>query len=592
MQLSKSFKQVVLLQLVIPVVLLVIGIYKGLLQAVYKAGILQDNNLALPDQQYGLTAQDMLYAMAFTGFFTIAFGHAIMTFYCRQEPGKKRAWVSFILMIAGVLLFFFTDKPADSATVEPLQLSPLFYTGLILFIIGSWIPLWNWLTIYREWKKLNPSAITPLAVSGIGVYAITWIASSLIMAGEIIIALLPGSMDLLPSLNTPVLQTVSAYFYHALLFCWAIPVYTILFTVLPAVAGGKLYAGLGGRIVIFGLLILSVPVLTRPSAPGTLSYGLVIIGIITTFILAMSLEYAGRKNGAKRSLFSWAERLPYFDETKFLFAYLFCALTLLASGSVSALSHTPLTDSTTWISGSFHLTVTGPVFLSVAGMALYLYAHLSGKKICWPKLNVTIPYLWVMGMLLFSFGLYWGGLLGQPRFVNASQEHHNPDRVFLPPEWDQANTLTLLGGLILLVAGTLFVLIFWGTILGKKTKEPILYIPVSTSYHPEKPFFLFNRFGPWLIAIGVLVAVTILPPLLNEVHYTESSTPVLPVKEVPVTRPTESMAQDPPLPVAKDYGLLLGFLAAVGVFILILLFCVQASGLQRKLRAQKTSFPG
>lgn len=590
MQLSKSLKQVVIIQLVIPVVLLAMGIYKGLLQLIYEAGITPDNAGVFTDQLYVFTGQSMLYAMVFTSFFTTAFGHVIVTFYLQLEPGKKSAWAGFVLMFTGALLFFFTGM--DSANVTLLQLHPLFYSGIIVFIIGSWIPLRSWSGIYRQWKKNNPASVPPLAVSGIGVYGIIWIACSVIIAGEVIIALLPGSMGLLPSMNTAVFKTITGYFYHALLFCRIVPLYIMLFTVLPGVAGGRLYSNTGARVVLFCLVILSVPFLNNPSNPGTVNYGMLITGIITAFILTISLEYAGRKNGAKKTWFSWVERLPYFDERKYLFAYLFCALVLLMLGSVSSLNNTPLSDNTTWITGSFHLTITGPVFLSIAGMSLYLYTHLSGKKIIWPKLNVTIPYLWVMGMLLFSFGLYWGGLLGQPRFNHTGESSYNTGSVLFSSEWDQANTLTLLGGLILLVAGTLFVLIFWGTMLGKKTEASILNIPVSTSYHPEKSFFLINRFNPWLIIIGVLVAATILPPLLNEAGYSESNTPVLSLNDKPAVQATSLPARQLPLAITKDYGLLLGFLAAVGVFVLILLFCVQASGLQRKLRSQKTSFPG
>lgn len=588
MQLSKSLKQVVVIQLVIPVVLLAMGIYRGLLQSVYQAGIVPGNAGVLTDQLYAFTGQSMLYAMVFTGFFTTAFGHVIVSFYLHREPAKKSAWAGFILMLTGALLFLFAGM--NSVNAPQASLHSLFYGGVIIFITGSWIPLLNWLGIYRQWKRNNPIPVPPLAVSGIGVYGIIWIACSLIMAGEMIIVLLPGSMGLLPPLYTGLFQIVAGYFNHALLFCWIVPVYIMLFTVLPGVAGGRLYSSTAARMVLFSLIIFSVPVLNNPSDPGTINYGLLITGISTAFILTVSLEYAGKKNGAKQTWFSWVERLPYFDETKYLFAYLFCALTLLALGSVSALSNIPVSDNTTGGTGSFHLTVTGPVFLSIAGMSLYLYTSLSGKKIIWPRLNVTIPYLWVMGMLLFSFGLYWGGLLGQPRFTPTGKNSYDQGTVLIRSDWDQANMLTLLGGLILLVAGTLFVLIFLGTLLSKKTEAPISDIPVSDSYYPEKPLFLFRRFTPWLILIGVLVTATILPPLLNKPDYSDNNTPVLLLTPAPASPAARAPVQD--VSVTKDYGLLLGFLAAVGVFVLILLFCVQASGLQRKLRAQKTSFPG
>jgi cytochrome c oxidase subunit 1 len=40
MKVSKSFKQVIILELAIPVALLIIGIYHGLMQTIYRAGVL------------------------------------------------------------------------------------------------------------------------------------------------------------------------------------------------------------------------------------------------------------------------------------------------------------------------------------------------------------------------------------------------------------------------------------------------------------------------------------------------------------------------------------------------------------------------
>lgn len=42
MQVSKTFKRIIFLELSIPVALLIIGIYHGLMQTIYRAGVLQD----------------------------------------------------------------------------------------------------------------------------------------------------------------------------------------------------------------------------------------------------------------------------------------------------------------------------------------------------------------------------------------------------------------------------------------------------------------------------------------------------------------------------------------------------------------------
>ena len=53
--------------------------------------------------------------------------------------------------------------------------------------------------------------------------------------------------------------------------------------------------------------------------------------------------------------------------------------------------------------GHFHMTVAGPVFLAIIGMSIYLYSKTSGKRIYLPKINVIIPYLWLIGVLTVSF---------------------------------------------------------------------------------------------------------------------------------------------------------------------------------------------
>jgi cytochrome c oxidase subunit 1 len=594
MLVSKSFKRVVFLQLAITVGLLAIGLYRGLLQTIYRTGILQDTAFINPGSAQGVTGYGIINILVLTAFFAVAFGHVIIAFYFKQEPDKKAMRSGMILMCAGLIVLLLTG---NATTPNLLQQHPLWYTGAILFIIGSWIPLFSWSRLYRQWKKLNPVTNMPLAVLGIFIHGIIWVGATLPVAGSMLMVLLPQSMGWFPFTNTAFIQTISGHFSHAVVYGWLVLVYILCYTVLPAVAGGRFFSDILGRMLLFSLLIFAVPILPAYQnkggnfLSGALGYGLIITGIITVFIIAASLEYAGKKNGGIKGLFSWVERLPYFDETKYLFAYLLCGITLLALGCITTLVNTAPNTNNTWLAGNFHLTIAGPVFLSIAGMSLYLYTNISGKKITWPKLNVTIPYLWVMGMLLFSLGLNWGGMLGEPPTVYSSLAHLNPDSELFRPDWAQTTILTLLGGLILFVAGLLFIIIFFGTLFSAKTENDLLQLPVSSSFQHEKPIPFFNRFTPWLIITATLIMMSYLPTLVDVISNDNQAIKPA-VVHTPVIQPMTKHSREQPLSIQKDYGLLLGFLASVGIFILILLFCVQASGLQRKLRSQKSSFPG
>src|SRR5689334_10892600 len=104
MQLSKSLKTVIYLELAIPVALLTLGLYHGLMQTIYRAGVLHQAAFAKLDYYQGLTLHGVINAIVLTTFFAVAFGHGIMAFYLKAEPNKKLTWLGFFLMITGTLM--------------------------------------------------------------------------------------------------------------------------------------------------------------------------------------------------------------------------------------------------------------------------------------------------------------------------------------------------------------------------------------------------------------------------------------------------------------------------------------------------------
>src|SRR6188474_1206601 len=104
MKVSKSFKQVIILELAIPVALLIIGIYHGLMQTIYRAGVLHQTAFAKLDYYQGLTLHGVINAVVLTTFFAVAFGHATIAFYLKKEPNKKLSWLSFWFMTIGTVL--------------------------------------------------------------------------------------------------------------------------------------------------------------------------------------------------------------------------------------------------------------------------------------------------------------------------------------------------------------------------------------------------------------------------------------------------------------------------------------------------------
>jgi cytochrome c oxidase subunit I len=537
MQISKSLKKIIYWELGIPLALLSIGIYHGLMQVIYRAGVLHDASFAKLDYYQGLTLHGVINAVVLTTFFAVAFGHATISFYLKKEPNKALAWTSFWLMTIGTVMAAWAMLAGKASVLytfyPPLKGHPLFYLGATLLIVGSWIPLYDWARLYRQWKRENPETKTPLAVLGTLVNFIIWFVCTLAVAYEVLVLILPWALGWTPTVNVTLARTLFWFFGHALVYFWLLPAYVMFYNFLPKLAGGKLYSDMAGRIAAFFFLLFSVPVgvhhqFSDPSITkgikffqSFLTFGVAIPSFITAFTIAASLEYAGRKRGARGPL-GFFKKLPYLDPDRYLFAYLICGLFLFIfgglTGMVNASSELNNTiHNTAWVPGHFHMTVAGPVFLGIIGMSLYLYATTSGKKIFLPRLAVIIPYLWVIGILIFSTGLSWGGLIGEPRRTNLGMTYLNPKHELFTPEWVPTTMLGLLGGIIMFIAGMMFLVVFFGTMFKKRTESGLLEFPVSEVLHDEKRIPLFDKFKPWLVAMGVILAIAYIPAFMDAV---------------------------------------------------------------------------
>ena len=545
MQVSKSFRNIILIELLMPVTLLIFGIYHGLMQVIYRAGLVHDTSIAKIDYYQGLTLHGVINAVVLTTFFAVAFGHATIIYYLKKEPGKFMSRLSMWVMIIGTLMAaaaMFSGKASVLYTFyPPLRATPFFYLGAALLIVGSWFAFFAWVKTYREWKKENPRVKTPLAVLGTLINFTIWFVCTLAVAYEVLVLLLPWSMGLTKTINVPLARMLFWFFGHALVYFWLLPAYVMFYTMLPKIAGGKLYSDNAGRLALFLFLILSVPVGVHHqfSEPvferGTklfqsiLTYGVAIPSFITAFTIAASLEYAGRKRGAT-GLFGWMKKLPYWDKNNFLFAYLICGLILFIFGGATGIVNASyalnnIVHNTDWMPGHFHMTVGGPVFLAILGMSIYLLSKLSGKEIKYKNFVVIVPYLWLIGILIFSSGLMWGGLMGEPRRTNLGMTYTNPDNSLFRPDWVPSTMLALVGGIIMTVSAVLYFWAFFATAFSKKSFEPHLDFPTAEVLHEERELSILNNFKPWLVVMIIAIIIAYVPALMDTFKYSGPGAP-------------------------------------------------------------------
>ncbi|HTO96709.1 MAG TPA: hypothetical protein VMK66_06660, partial [Myxococcales bacterium] len=78
---QKELRPLILVELLLPLLLTLFGVFHGVLQVLYRAGIIQDVSFLGIGYYQGLTAHGVINAIVLTTFFAVAFGHAVISQY-------------------------------------------------------------------------------------------------------------------------------------------------------------------------------------------------------------------------------------------------------------------------------------------------------------------------------------------------------------------------------------------------------------------------------------------------------------------------------------------------------------------------------
>ncbi|PWN07686.1 cbb3-type cytochrome c oxidase subunit I [Rhodohalobacter mucosus] len=554
---SKSAKHLNSVLIIIPMVLLFIGVYGGLMQTLFRAGIIQSDPFMGGDYYKGLTIHGVLNAIVFTTFFAVALGNALIPYALKKHLNTKIAWTSGILMLVGSVMAGIVMLMGEATVLytfyPPLKANPAFYIGLTLLVVGSWIAFFNWIPMYLNWRKENSGKKTPMAVVGMFTTFIVWFIATISVAIEILFMLLPWSLGLIDEVNVMLARTLFWFFGHPLVYFWLLPAYVMYYVFMPKLAGGKLYSDMAGRLVFMMFVLFSIPVGTHHQymdpaigaqwkfLHGIFTFAVALPSLITAFTLAASLEHAGRKRGGT-GLFGWMKTLPYFDKEKWFFSYLIAGLIIFAFGGISGIVNASyqmntVVHNTAWIPGHFHLTVAGPVLLAFLGGSMYLIQQFMNKKVKMKGWTLSVPYIYTIGVFIFSWGLMRGGILGMPRRTNTGATYANPESVLYQPEWMMYIDITVIGGVIMFIAIVIYIVAFFATVFSKSLateEEAAVTFPISEPLHDE-PALLLRNFKPYIIIALILIALSYAPVIYDVIQATyDGSAPYSPNSPVPL----------------------------------------------------------
>jgi len=533
---QKNLRGIILVELLFPLVLLLFGVYHGVLQVLYRSGVIQDLEFAGINYYRGLTAHGVINAIVLTTFFAVAFGNAVISQQLKHAVSARAALAGAALMVLGTLVAagpIFAGKADVLYTFyAPMRADPLFYIGVVLLVVGSWVSFWAWIPGYLRWRKEHPGQKTPLAAVGIFATFIIWQICTLPVAYEVLVQLVPWSLGWTSGVNVVLSRLLFWFFGHPLVYFWLLPTYVMYYTMMPRLAGGKLYSDFYGRLVFMAFIVLSSPLglhhqFTEPAISSgykalhaVLTFLVAVPSLVTAFTLAASLEYGARQNGGN-GLFAWWGKLPHFDKERWLFPYLFLGLVIFILGGITGIvnasySMSALVHNTSWIPAHFHLTVAGPVFLAILGMSLYLSLGLLGKKCAAPGMAVAVPYVWTLGVFIFSAGLFYSGLHGAPRRTNLGISFLDSTSNAYRPDWRIGEYVGAVGGILMGLAVLLFVYVLVRSLASARSAQLAnsFALPVSEPYHDED-IRVVRNFKPWVVAGIVAILISYVPPLVQ-----------------------------------------------------------------------------
>ena len=466
---DKKDAKLALAHMYVAFIALLLGGIAGLLQVLVRSGeFVLPAGIKISYYQV-LTVHGVLLGLILTTFFILGFQVASVSRTAGPFTEKQRlfGWIGFWLMTIGTaaaaVMVLLNKATVLYTFYAPLMAHWIFYLGLTLVVVGSWIVCGIQLARHFQWKKENPGKTTPLMSFMSVVNSLLWLICTLGVAIEVLFFLLPWSLGLVDRVDVLLTRTLFWYFGHALVYFWLLPAYMAWYVVVPKVIGAKIFSDSLARMSFLLFLLFSFPVglhhqLTEPGIDGlwkfiqvVLTFFVVIPSLMTAFSLFATFELRGRELGAK-GLFGWFKKLPWGDARFFVpFVGMVAFIPGGAGGIVNA-SHqmNQLVHNTLWVTGHFHLTVATAVVLTYFGVAFWLVPHLTGRTLTKSlnKLGIYVGILWAIGMSIMSGAMHIAGLLGAPRRSTYS-EYGGAEQAI---DWIPYSIAQAVGGSILFIA--------------------------------------------------------------------------------------------------------------------------------------------
>jgi len=485
-----------------------------------------------------LTVHGMTMLVFFILFFEMAilyFASAVML--NSRVAAPKLAWASFGLMVIGALMVeweMWTGK-ADVlfSSYVPLRAEPAYYLGVILFAVGALLVVcvfFATLVIAKREKTYTGSV--PLVTYG----AITAAIIAVITLGHGAAIYIPTFLWSLGIMN------VDAEVYR--MVWWGLGHSSQQINVAAMVAVWYLLGALtiGGVVLnekisrtAFVLYVLFISMASAHHLlvdPGmgpewkvwNTSYAMylaVLASMIHGFTVPAGLEVGQRLKGYTKGLFEWLRKAPWGDPA--FSAMIFSIVVFGFVGGITGVTFGTeqiniMVHNTLRSPGHFHATVVSGTALAFMGLTYYVIPLIFRKRVAFWGMARVQPYLFALGMLIFSMAMTFAGTFGVPRRHWDISFASAPFAVQFNPAVDLLLGIMAIGGLLAIVGGGMYIVItvtsvFFGKPLEAGSTDPVgvpqgvLKLPPQTYTVPEEQKVTAR--GPIHHAPGTLVLVSV-----------------------------------------------------------------------------------
>ena len=467
----------------------------------------------------------------------MGFGYAITELALKRPLiGLRWAWGGFWLVIAGTVMAS-VPMAAGWASVlytfyPPMIASPLYYLGIVLVVVGSWI--WvalMWINL-RAWKRDHPGEAVPLAMFGNVAGAYLWAWTSVGAAVEILVLILPVALGFKDTIDAGLARVFFSWTLHAIVYFWLMPTYIAFYTIVPRAIGGRLYSDTMARVAFMLFLVFSMPIgIHHLFADPQVGAGFKFVHammtatvsvptLLTVFTIVASVEIAARLRGGKGH-FGWVKALPWENPVMLAVTFSFVMLGFGGAGGIINMSYqlNETIHNTQWVTGHFHLIFAGAIVIMYFVIAYDLWPQLTRCPPLPAGLMRVQLWLWFVGMMILTLPWHLVGILGMPRRM-AYYDYADPALR------DQAWTVTAstIGGAMLVVSAFLFVYILARASRGDTEPKPYTF---SAPAHATRVPALLNGFGLWVAMMIALTVVNYGFPIAQLASLKETSVPAI-----------------------------------------------------------------